>query len=100
MKRSHSSATLLDARLSAESRVVLTELNDGTGLLLHLGTKLYFTLNRSGVLVWKSIVRGGATRADLVHLLVESFETSTAQVEADLDPLLDEMLSEQLVHVA
>jgi len=99
MKRSFSSATLMDARLSAESRVVLTELNDGTGLLLHLGSKLYFTLNRSGVLVWKSIVRGGVTRANLVDLLVENFETTSAQVEADLDPLLDEMLSEQLVHV-
>ena len=78
MKRSFSSATLMDARLSAESRVVLTELNDGTGLLLHLGSKLYFTLNRSGVLVWKSIVRGGVTRANLVDLLVENFETTSA----------------------
>lgn len=89
-----------DTRFAAESRVVLTELNDGTGLLLHLGSKLYFTLNRSGVLVWKTIVRQGATRAELVKLLVDTFETTSAQVEVDLEALLGEMLSEQLVHAA
>ncbi len=89
-----------DTRFAAESRVVLTELKDGTGLLLHLGSKLYFTLNRSGMLVWKAIVRQEATRAELVRLLVDTFETTSAQVEVDLDALLDEMLSEQLVHAA
>ena len=100
MKRSPSSATLKDETLTAESRVVLTELNDGTGLLLHLGSKLYFTLNRSGVLIWKAIVRGGSTRAQLIQLVKDTFETSAADVERDLDVLLDEMFAEQLVHVA
>ena len=100
MKRSLRSADLKDELLSAESRVVLTELNDGTGLLLHLGSKLYFTLNRAGVLVWKALVRGSATRAFLLQTLGETFDTSTADVERDLDTLLDEMIAEQLVHVA
>ena len=100
MKRSPSSATLKDETLTAESRVVLTELNDGTGLLLHLGSKLYFTLNRSGVLIWKAIVRGGSTRARLIQQVTDTFDTSAADVERDLDVLLDEMFAEQLVHVA
>lgn len=99
MKRPLSSAALKDELLAAESRVVLTELNDGTGLLLHLGSKLYFTLNRSGVVIWKALVRGGATRGALIGLVRETFEAGAANVERDLDSLLDEMFAEQLVHV-
>lgn len=85
--------------LRAEPRVVFTEMNDGTGLLLHLGTKLYFTLNRTGVHVWKALESAPRSRAQLVDGLVARFECTPEQVEADLSPLLDEMIGERLVRL-
>jgi len=86
--------------LHAEPRVVLTELNDGTGLLLHLGTKLYFTLNRTGVFVWKTVESQPRTRSALVSAMVERFDCSSEEVERDLSPLLDEMIGERLLRRA
>ena len=86
--------------LRAEPRVILTELEDGTGLLLHLGTKLYFTLNESGVFVWKQLSAAPRTRAALTVALVERYATTGDVAERDLAQLLDEMIGEQLVHGA
>lgn len=84
----------------AEPRVVFTELADGTGLLLHLQSKLYFTLNRSAVSVWKRIEASAATRSVLVNTLVEKFECGPEQARRDLDVLLEELVGERLVHRA
>ena len=40
--------------------VLLTELQDGSGVLLHLRTKFYYTLNRTGVAAWKLVAGGKA----------------------------------------
>lgn len=42
-------------RIVTSPNVLLTELNDGTGVLLDLESKFYFTLNRTGVFVWKRL---------------------------------------------
>src|SRR5690606_13486520 len=54
----------LDRRYETHPRVMLTEMSDGTGVLLHLDTKFYYTLNRSGTKVWKTLgATGGDARA-------------------------------------
>ena len=38
-------------------QVLFTEIDDGSGVLLHLDTKFYYTLNATGVVVWKALAR-------------------------------------------
>lgn len=79
--------------------VILTEVGDGTGVLLHLATKFYFTLNATGVAVWKVIEQhkeGGATRAQLIDELVRRFRVDAPTAERDLAPLVDELVAEGL----
>jgi len=85
--------------IKASDEAVLTELNDGTGVLLHLGTKHYYTLNPTGVLVWKLLAGGTATRADaLASAIAARFPgTDAAAVRADVDRLLAELVAERLV---
>lgn len=81
---------------------VLTELQDGTGVLLHLETKFYFTLNRTGVLAWKLLGEDGARDAGaLAARLAREFpEADPGAVRADVERLVDELVRERLVRRA
>ncbi len=85
--------------IRASDEAVLTELKDGTGVVLHLGSKQYFTLNRAGVLVWKGLSDGSAVTVEaLVAKLAASFAgAEPAQVRADVEALLAELAAEGLV---
>lgn len=84
-------------RLQAAPRVIFTEMADGGGLLLHLGSKMYFTLNETGVTVWKALSTGPHDRAALAAILAQEYECSARQAEQDLVELVDELIGEELV---
>ena len=87
--------------LLISDRALLTPLADGTGVLLHLDTKFYYTLNATGVFVWRTLAAatpgGGATRAALVDAIVAAFDVHADVATADVDAMLTELLDEQLV---
>lgn len=78
---------------------VLTELKDGTGVLLHLGSRHYYTLNATGVVAWKLLLDGAAAdAAGLAAALAARFPgADPAAVRADVDALLAELAAERLV---
>jgi len=78
---------------------VLTELKDGTGVLLHLGTRHYYTLNATGVLCWKLLADGSATTAEALAAGVSAAfpDAPAAAVRADVEALLAELGAEQLL---
>jgi hypothetical protein len=79
---------------------VLTELQDGTGVLLHLRTRFYFTLNASGVQAWKLLGDGARDAAELARRLAAAFPgTDPARVRADVDALLADLAREALVTI-
>lgn len=79
--------------------IVLTRLGDGTGVLLHLGTKFYYTLNRTGVVAWEEISR--AQRADpdaIADVLVARFAgVDRTDARADAEALVRELEAEGLL---
>ncbi len=89
-----------EPRYVASERALLTELGDGTGVLLDLDSKFYFTLNETAIFVWKVLGdRVGLTRAELAQQLSRAFDVDQARAAADLEPVLEELLVEQLVTV-
>lgn len=79
---------------------VLTELQDGTGVLLNLQTRYYFTLNATGVLAWKLLGAGAQDPAELALRLAAAFPgTDPAQVRTDVDALLADLAREALVTI-
>jgi hypothetical protein len=79
--------------------VILTKLADGTGVLLDLGTKFYFSLNRTGVVVWEALASGEPADPDaLADLLVARFSgVGRGEARADVDALLRELAAEGLL---
>ena len=86
------------AVLRPSDEVVLTELKDGTGVLLHVGTRTYFTLNPTGVLAWKLIAAGDAPDAGaLAHAIAAAYpEVDPTAIGTDVAALLAELAAEGL----
>lgn len=77
---------------------VLTELRDGTGVLLDLRSRFYFTLNRTGVLVWKLLGEGAPDVGAVASDVAARFPgVDPAGVRRDVEALLAELRSEGLV---
>jgi hypothetical protein len=93
-RRDHRSGT----GITSSEEVVLTELRDATGVLLHLRTGFYFTLNPSGVKAWKLIDGGVRDAGELAGLLATDFpEVDAARIRSDIDALLSELSRESLI---
>jgi len=86
-----------DSPLGVNERCLLTELADGTGVVLHLDTKFYYTLNAAGVEVWKGIASGASDTAQAANGLVRRFEVDIETARRDVAKVLDYMLAEGLV---
>ncbi len=89
----------MSERLVPHSDALLTEMGDGTGVLLHLGTKFYYTLNTTGVVMWKLIDtrKGEATVPNLVAELTERCAVDEATARRDVERLVADLLSEGLL---
>jgi len=62
-------------RVEKSARTVFTPLEDGTGVLLNVDNLLYYTINRTGVALWKAIETGESSMVeDLVDGVCERFE--------------------------
>lgn len=80
--------------------VLFTQLDDGSGVLLNLGSGLYYTLNRAGVIVWKAVGEGEWDRVALARRLCAVFEVDMAEAEQEAARLLDELRKDGLIRVA
>jgi hypothetical protein len=79
--------------MTPAARVVVQE-DGGEGFLLNLDTGRYYSLNRTGVLVWRALTEGG----DPVAMVQERFPAAPAdQVQRDVKAVLDQLLDAALV---
>jgi len=76
--------------LKTHPKCLLTELEDGTGVVLNLETKFYHTLNSTAVSLWKAIERGVNTQQALANELVVEFEVDEETALADVALALGE----------
>lgn len=44
--------------LTADPNVLFTQLGDEEGVLLHLDTQYYYSLNETGLLIWRGVTKG------------------------------------------
>lgn len=82
-------------RLSRHPDVVHTELEDGA-VLLHLGTKFYYSLNEMGRTIW-GLLESIDDPADLTKRLLGQYQVTEDHARASLARFLQELDREQLV---
>jgi len=93
----------LDTKIQTKADVIVTELTDREGkpeaVLLNLATHKYFSLNASGIRIWKVLEQGQPLSAAVADLTA-SFEVSPERAEASVLRLADELLAADLVTAA
>ena len=68
-------------------------------VVLHMGTKRYYSLNETGAFVWDRL-EDGVARAEIVAQVVSEYEVGIAEAEIAVARLLDELVQERLIRVA
>jgi hypothetical protein len=69
---------------------------EGEIVALDLRESEYFAINRTGTLLWRAVA-GGASRPELVALLVEQFGLTETAAAADVDRFVADLERRRLV---
>ena len=69
---------------------------EGGTVVLHMGTKRYYSLNESGAIVWQLAERQ-TTEEEATTRLLEVYHVSAADARAAVSELLSELVAEGLV---
>jgi hypothetical protein len=86
--------------LRKSSASVFTALPDGTGVLLNLETLLYFSLNRTGAMVWRDIDQGETSELkQLVRSTCERFDVDQDSANEGIQGFINELARFGLVQV-
>jgi hypothetical protein len=85
------------ARIRSSPDAVATPLGDGLALF-HLRTNRYFSLNRTGTLIWSRAAEP-VTIAALTDALADQFQMSSALVSRDVERIVGDMIAAQLLLV-
>jgi hypothetical protein len=83
------------AKLSWHPEVVHTELEDGA-ILLHLGTKFYYSLNETGRTIW-ALLESTDDPADLSRRLLDRYQVTEEHARAAVSRFLAALEREQLL---
>ncbi len=89
----------MNERYCLSRDVLFTQLDDGSGVLLNLGSGLYFTLNRAGVVVWKAVGEGQSDVSVLALRLCASFDVGMPEAEREASRLLSELQKDGLIRM-
>ena len=76
--------------------VVDTQLDGDETVLLHLGTKRYFSLNATGSLIWRAIKRG-LTAEETCRELQQRYDVSEDRAAQSVGALTKALLEQGLV---
>ena len=84
-------------KATPDSDVIVTEL-DGEAVLLNLETKLYFSLNATGVAIWK-LLEEGLTLGQIGERLFQEYDVTPEKAQQSVLDLVGQLNDEKLVSV-
>jgi hypothetical protein len=88
-------------QIEKASATVFTPLDDGTGVLLNLNTLFYYSLNRTGAVLWQQIEeRRTVTLDDLLRDTRERFEVSEDALRPLVIKFIEQLESFKMVRVS
>ncbi len=85
-------------KAAPDPEVLYTRLKSGEAVLLHLGTKPYFSLNETGSQIWH-LMSEGSTLGEISQELESEFDVTPERAQQSVMNLTDELVREKLAHV-
>lgn len=86
---------MLDRKVRPHSEVVDTKLDEGEVVLLHLESKMYYSLNPTGERIWQGLKEGLSPR-EISRRLQEEFEVDADQADRSVIDLVTELCEQKL----
>ena len=86
----------LEQTVIPHPEVVDTALETGEVVLLHLDSKTYYSLNRTGAIIWQGVQQGLSLR-EISQRLQAVFAVEPERAEQSVLALVDELLQQHLV---
>ena len=87
----------LDDKIKPDPDVVVTELDDKEAVLLHLGTKMYFTLNETGIRIWQLLSEGHSI-SEASEKIHNEYDILPDAAQKSVLNLTQELIAEKLVN--
>jgi len=78
--------------------VVYTQLQNGESVLLHLGTKTYYSLNEAGSRVWQ-LINGELSVGEIAEHLEAEYDVTLDIAQQTVSELFDQLVAEKLVNL-
>lgn len=69
---------------------------DGQVVVLDRTGSVYLAVNGSGVMLWPAVIEG-ATRADLVKILLDAYDVDPSRATADVDAFVGSLSERNLL---
>ena len=88
---------MVNKKIAPHPEVTLTEFED-EGVLLHLETKTYYSLNKPGLYVW-GLIKDGILPTEIVDRVQVEFSVEKEVAEENVSNIVDELIKEKLVQV-
>ena len=85
-----------DTKATPDLDVLSTELQNGEAVLLHLGTKTYYSLNDTGLRIWQLLSKG-LTLNEISQELEAEFDVTLKQAQDCVFDLTNQLVAEELV---
>lgn len=87
----------MSVRCTIPTDVACARVDDGA-VLLHMGTKRYFSLNETGAEVWR-LLEEGVPVDDIPQRLSERFDVTADEARDAVAGLVDALVADQLLEV-
>src|SRR5215831_20164416 len=84
----------LDETVRPHSQVVDTKLDDGEVVLLHLESKIYYSLNPTGERIWRGL-KDGLSLRDISRRLQEEFDVDVDTADRSVLDLVNELCDQK-----
>jgi hypothetical protein len=86
---------MLDDKISVCSEVVDTTLNEGEVVLLHLESKMYYSLNPTGERIWRGLKEELSLR-EISRRLQDEFDVDEQEADRSVLDLVNELCEQKL----
>ena len=86
---------MLEDQISISSEVVDTTLTEGEVVLLHLESKMYYSLNPTGERIWRGL-KDGLTLREISRRLQKEFDVDERQADRSVLELVNELCEQKL----
>jgi hypothetical protein len=88
----------LEQRVCPHPQVVDTELDEGEVVLLHLESKIYYSLNLTGQRIWRGL-KDRLTLKDISSRLQEEFNVNAERADRSVLDLVNELCQQKLAQL-